>query len=89
MKELLEAVQEMLSRRFGADPSHPGVLISYVPERGWYVSAQRYTRPYGEGKQIVARAYGITLGIALSYVASELARAEAKRTRVRAWEEPA
>lgn len=47
------------------DPSSPGVLVSFLPDGRWYLSIQRYTKAYGEGKVIICKTTGPTFDKAL------------------------
>lgn len=62
----IEELTQELVNRFPEDPSAPGVLVAHIREKQlYYVSAQRFTQPFGQGRTIVAKGEGPTLDDAL------------------------
>jgi len=64
---ILRAVQEL----YPHDKSAPGLVLAWVPEKGFYASLVRYNEPGGAGKQRITFAFGKTLDAALKTLTVE------------------
>lgn len=65
-KTLAETFLEAVTAAYPADPSTPGMVISFLgPKKGYYVSLVRYSKPHGEGKCVTLKARQPSLDEAL------------------------
>lgn len=51
-----ETLIQLVGGIFASDPSRASVLFSRLADGTWYGSIQRYNQPYGEGREVLARA---------------------------------
>jgi hypothetical protein len=61
---LLDKLTKAVTHQYNSDPSCPSVILSYIKGK-YYTSIVRYTRNYGEGKQIVCHLTADTINDAL------------------------
>lgn len=64
---LLDKLTKAVSHQYVDDSSRPSVILSFVNNL-YYCSIVRYTKPYGEGKQIVCHTMNDTINNALKTV---------------------
>ena len=64
---LLDKLTKAVTHQYSNDSSCPSVIVSYI-KGSYYCSIVRYTRPYGEGKQIVCHLTAGTIGEAIKRV---------------------
>lgn len=70
--QLLEDALRAASLLYPKDPSEPGIVLSWLTDKGeFYASIVRYEDTYGKSKQVLCKATGLNVGLAVTALVEE------------------
>jgi hypothetical protein len=83
-QQVAELFLQALTELYPLDKTAPGVVLAWVKDKGaYYASAVRYEGLMGDGKQVLASAFGKTVEDALNILAQNWYSGVGKATELR------
>ena len=70
--KLIELITKAMTFKWKSDPSKPGLIISYLGSKGYYVAVHRFTSAFGKDKVVELSATNLVLEDALADLADRL-----------------